>query len=269
MVRSSTATRKPGLRAYAVPLLLGAALSLFAGACASEQDAPTDEARLTTRGAGELLASGAPATPVPEGFEDLSRTPSTSPPQEQITLEMLGVDFGNAEAPARILEFFDFGCGYCRKFHKETLPTLAEKYIDEGSVFWKAVPFVIGNWANSVPATLAAECALGQGTEQYELMAEALFDRQSDWKQASEPEPVLEGIAADLGLDMEAFRTCMTSDEFLWRVQAHTSLARQIGVRGTPTFVVVGYAPFSGALPLELFEQIVDTVLVNAAADTP
>jgi protein-disulfide isomerase len=182
---------------------------------------------------------------------------------------MLGVDFGNAEAPARILEFFDFGCGYCRKFHKETLPTLAEKYIDEGSVFWKAVPFVIGNWANSVPATLAAECALGQGTEQYELMAEALFDRQSDWKQASEPEPVLEGIAADLGLDMEAFRTCMTSDEFLWRVQAHTSLARQIGVRGTPTFVVVGYAPFSGALPLELFEQIVDTVLVNAAADTP
>ncbi len=61
----------------------------------------------------------------------------------------------------------------------------------------------------------------------------------------------------------------MTSDEFLWRVQAHTSLARQIGVRGTPTFVVVGYAPFSGALPLELFEQIVDTVLVNAAADTP
>ena len=230
---------------------------------------PTDEARLTTRGAGDLLATGAPAAPVPEGFESLTRPPPNTPPQEQITLEMLGVDFGSDEAPARILELFDFGCGFCRKFHKETLPALTAKYIEDGKLLWKAVPFVIGNWANSVPATMAAECALGQGTDQYEQMAEALFDRQSDWKQASEPEAVIDEIAMDLGLDMEAFQACLASDEYLWRVQAHTSLARQIGVRGTPTFVVVGYAPFSGALPLELFEEIIDTVLVNAAADTP
>ncbi len=268
MIRSSPSTRRPGLRAYAIPVLIGAAFSLFAGACASEQEASTDQARLTTRGAGDLLTSGAPTAPTAPAFEDLMRPPPSAPSQ-QLTLDMLGVDFGNAEAPARILELFDFGCGFCRKFHKETLPALTEKYIDEGKVLWKAIPFVIGNWANSVPATLGAECALGQGTEQYELMAEALFDRQPEWKQVSEPESAVEGIAADVGLDMDAFRTCMANDEFLWRVQAHTSLAREIGVRGTPTFVVVGYAPFSGALPLELFEQIIDTVLVNAAADTP
>ena len=129
---------------------------------------------------------------------------------------------------------------------------------------------MIGNWANSVPATLAAECALGQGKVQYNQMADALFARQLEWKQVSEPEPVLEGIAADAGLDMEAFRACMATDEFLWRVQAHSSLARQMGVRGTPTFIVIGYAPFSGAIPLELFEQIIDTVLVKAArGDAP
>ena len=267
MIRSSPSNRRPGLRAFAVPMLIGTALSVFASACSSEQEPPPDETRLTNRGAGDLLTSGAEA--VTAGFEDMNRPAPSAPPQEEITLEMLGVDYGAQDAPARIFELFDFGCGFCRTFHAETFPALAEKYIDDGKLLWKAIPFVIGNWANSVPATLAAECALGQGPEQYNRMADLLFERQFDWKQASEPEPVLDDIASEAGLDMEVFRACMDSDEFLWRVQAHSSLARQVGVRGTPTFVVVGYSPFSGALPLELFEQIIDTVLVNAAREAP
>jgi len=267
MIRSSPLTRRPGFRAFAVPILLGAALSVFTSACSSEQEPPSDEARLTNRGAGDLLTSDAET--VTAGFEDLTRPPPTAPLPEEITLEMLGVDYGAQDAPVRIFELFDFGCGFCRKFHTETFPALAEKYIDEGKLLWKAIPFVIGNWANSVPATLAAECALGQGREQYNRMADALFDRQSDWKQASEPEPVLDDIASEAGLDMEVFRVCMADDKFLWRVQAHSSVAQQMSVRGTPTFVVVGYTPFSGALPLELFEQIIDTVLVNATRGAP
>ncbi len=266
MTRSSASSRRPGLRAYTAPVLLGVAFSLFASACAvGDQEVPTDEARLTTRGAGELLPSGAPATPASPGFDALNRPAPNTPPGDQIDLDMLGVEFGSPDAPAHILEFFDFGCGFCREFHAETLPALMDKYVDQGQLLWKAIPFVIGNWANSVPAALAAECALDQG--HYKEMAETLFERQSEWKPVSEPEPILEGIAEELGLDMEVYRTCMSSDEFRWRVLAHSLLARQIGVRGTPTFVIVGYAPFSGALPLELFEQIIDTVLVKAAAD--
>ena len=114
MIRWSASIRGSRLRASAIPVILGAAFSLSAGACASEQDTPPDGARLTTRGAGELLTSGTQSTPAPEGFEDLSRPPPSVPPREQITLETLGVDFGNAEAPVRILELFDFGCGFCR-----------------------------------------------------------------------------------------------------------------------------------------------------------
>ncbi len=264
---TTTATIRPGLRSLSAPMLLGAVFALLLSACGSQNETSSDQARLTTSGAGDLLTSGEQA--VTAGFEALSRTPPSGPLGQEITLDMLGVDYGSADAPARIFELFDFGCGFCRKFHEETFPVLAAKYIDDGRLLWKAVPFVIGNWANSVPATLGAECALGQGTDQYDRMADALFARQPEWKQASEPEPVIEGIATDVGLDMEAFRKCMADDEFLWRVQAHSSLARQVGVRGTPTFVVEGYAPFSGALPLELFEQIIDTVLVNAGREAP
>ena len=246
--------------------LVGTALSLFCGGCGSEEDAVGGEARLTTRGAGELLSSGTSETRVPPALQELDRAPPNAPSGQELHLDVLGVDFGSPDAPARIIELFDFGCGFCRRFHEETLPALRDKYIDPGQVLWKAVPFVIGNWASSVPATLAAECALGQSRDAYVAMAGALFRRQADWKPAAEPERVIEEIATDVGLDIERYRTCMSSDEFLWRVQAHTSLARQFGVRGTPTFVAVGYAPFAGALPLELFEQIIDTVLVRAAA---
>ena len=258
---------KPQLRLRVrAAALLGAALSVSSGGCGSEEEAAGGEARLTTRGAGELLSSAASETRVPPALRELGTPTPETPSGQDLHLDLFGVDFGSRDAPARIIELFDFGCGFCRKFHEETLPALTDKYIDPGQVLWKAVPFVIGNWASSVPATLAAECALGQSRDAYVAMAGTLFRRQADWKSAAEPERVIEEIATDVGLDIERYRTCMSSDEFLWRVQAHTALARQIGVRGTPTFVAVGYAPFAGALPLELFEEIIDTVLVRAAA---
>ncbi len=271
MTPSSASTRRPRLSAWAAALLAGTALSLSTGACGSDEEAAGGgEARLTTRGAGEFLSSRASETRAAAPLQALGRPAPTGPRTGEIDLAVLGVDFGSPDAPAQIIELFDFGCGFCRKFHEETLPALTDKYINGGQVLWKAVPFVIGNWANSVPATLAAECALGQSREAYEAMAETLFRRQADWKAASEPEAVLEEFAADVWLDIEKYKTCMSSNEFLWRVQAHTALARQAGVRGTPTFIAVGYAPFAGALPLEIFEEIIDTVLVKAAAaDTP
>lgn len=257
--------RVPGLRSHGLPLALAVVVSLLGGACADDEPASQDGARLTTRGAGALLANGVPAAPQPPGLEALDRPAPAAPSRDQeLDIDLLGYDFGDADAPVRILEFSDFGCGFCRKFHMETLPKLREQYIDHGKVLWKAIPFVIGNWANSVAASMSAECALDQG--KYEEMSELIFERQPDWKPASDPEEVLEGMAEEVGLDMERYRTCLTSDQFLWRVQAQTALARQVGVRSTPTFVVVGYAPFSGALPLEIFQQIIDTVLVDEAA---
>ena len=66
---------------------------------------------------------------------------------------------------------------------------------------------------------------------------------------------------------MTNYQTCIDESKYVWRVQAHSSLARQVGVRGTPTFFVIGYAPVQGALPLELFKQVIDTVLAEVAAE--
>ena len=68
---------------------------------------------------------------------------------------------------------------------------------------------------------------------------------------------------------MERYRTGLESDELLWRVQAQTSFANDLDVNGTPTMFVVGVGPLVGALPLETFQQMFDTVLVVLRAEQP
>ena len=42
----------------------------------------------------------------------------------------LGYNRGAVEAPLKVIEFSDFGCGFCRRFHQESFPTLKEQFID-------------------------------------------------------------------------------------------------------------------------------------------
>ena len=225
-------------------------------------------ARLTTRGAGDLLPSSfTPSGAAGRGLEALERRAPTGQPPEEETIASLGVDFGAPEAPVRMIEFFDYGCGYCRAFHQDTRGPLHEEYVDAGQILWKSVPFILGRWPESVPVTLAAECARDQGRDYFEAISDLLFEHQSDWKAASAPEEVAEGYAQEVGLDMPRYRACFENDEFLWRVQAHSGLANELGVRGTPTFILVGFGMIPGALPLETFRQVIDTVLVQVAAE--
>ncbi len=197
------------------------------------------------------------------------RPAPTGPTPEQRSMDSLGVNFGTPEAPLRLIEFFDYGCGYCRAFHQDTRGALHEQYVDPGQVYWKSMPFITGNWATSVPMSLAAECARDQGRDYYVAITELIFARQGDWKAASAPEELAEAFAEEVGLDMERYRTCFENDELLWRVQAQTDLAGEVGVTGTPTIVVAGVGPIMGALPLESFQQMFDTVLVVLAAQQP
>ncbi len=260
-------------RNYAGRLLLLMLVPLGAGAACSPGDSggadgdPPSGARLTTSGAGDLLSSGfTPSGPESRGLEALYRAAPGGPPPEEVTMDSLGVDFGSPEAPLRMLEFFDYGCGYCRRFHQTTRAPLHEQYVDQGKLLWKSIPFIIGRWPASVPVTLAAECARGQGRDYFEAISGLIFEHQSDWKGASAPEELAEGYAEEAGLDMDEFRTCFNNDQLLWRLQAQTAFAQNLGVRGTPTFFLVGWGPITGALPLETFQQVIDTVLVEALA---
>ena len=166
-----TRSRRDGGRLLlAVLVTVGAAAACTPGDSGRSNVDAERGARLTTRGAGDLLPSD--FTPSPGSGGALERWAPTGPPPEEVTVESLGVDFGAPEAPVRMIEFFDYGCGYCRAFHQATRGPLHEEYVDAGQVLWKSMPFILGSWPESVPVTLAAECARDQGRDYFEAISD-------------------------------------------------------------------------------------------------
>ena len=197
-------------------------------------------------------ARSAPETP--------AQQPSPPPQRARIDISDLGHTLGSEDAPIRVVEFSDFGCGYCRKFHVETFPTIRDEYVETGKVAWKYIPYVLGIFPNGVESARAGECAIAQGA--FPRYGQRLFEDQDAWKEENEPLDAFIRLARDEGLDVERFRTCYEERLRDDRVQRNMDLGQRVGIRGTPTFLIEGQL-VSGALPLETFREIFDTMLAQ------
>jgi protein-disulfide isomerase len=198
-----------------------------------------------------------------------SLSPRVSPREQEtqpLDIARMGYDRGSPDAPVRVLELSDFGCGYCRLFHQETFPALLEAYVEAGFVQWKFVPFVLGMFPNGLEASIAGEC--GGEQDQFFPMQRRLFSDQAGWKGSQDPFPLFTRIAEEEGLDVGRFNRCVEGG---WRenqVRANIRLGREVGARGTPTFLIDGI-PISGALPLDTFRDILDIALTEKGVTPP
>ena len=229
------------------------------GPGAPATQAPSEDA--TPAPAGATASAELPTGSLPPGRPV---APEAEPEPRSLDLAALGVDRGSPQAPVRVIEFSDYGCGYCRKFHQETWPALRSEFVEAGKVEWKFLPYVSGMFKNSSAATTAAECALEQGDRLFEAMNSLIWDKQRDWKGAPDPLPTLRGLAGEAGTDVGRYDSCMQEGRAARRVEAASAVAEEAGVRATPTFFVVGYPPIQGALPTEAFRQILSMVHAEA-----
>ncbi len=169
-------------------------------------------------------------------------------------MDQLGFDFGAEDAPVHVVEFSDYGCGYCRRFHTEIFPTLREEFIDAGVVRWKYVTYVSGMFANGFPAAYAAECAAEQNL--FTKVSRSLYERQAEWKRSSDPYPVFEALAVEAGADSAVFRTCIQDERPKARIRSGILSGARLGIRGTPSFLVNG-RPLVGAQPIPVWRDII------------
>lgn len=246
----------------------GAALCALALPVLACQEPPSGDGGDTGAVGAELLRSAEDDT-TGSGQGRMSRTqappPSLAAPRTEIPMAELGHLMGDSTAPVRIVEFSDFGCGYCRQFHMDVFPALEEEYIATGKVQWRYIPMLLGAFGPSAEvAARAGECALAQ--DRFPAMRDRLFENQPEWKGSGDVTAILEGYAADLGLDVAEWRQCVEEDEPGDRIRSGTAAAFEAGVRGTPTFFVLGYAPIPGALPVDLFRTVLDTVYADATS---
>ncbi|MGD8822677.1 MAG: DsbA family protein [Anaerolineales bacterium] len=155
---------------------------------------------------------------------------------------------GPEDAPIVIVEFSDFRCPYCRRFHEETFPALMEAYPDQIKFVYRDFPVVGG-----VEASQASECADEQDAfwEYHDLLFSGGLELGTN---------AYLTYAEDLGLDMDEFNACMDEERYADEVEADARYAASLGANGTPTFFINGI-PLVGAQPLVNFQQIIDAEL--------
>lgn len=133
---------------------------------------------------------------------------------------------GNPDATITVVEFFDYQCPYCKRMAQD-LVKLTEEDPDLRIVF-KEFP-VFGT--ESTLATRAALAAAKQGKYAEFHLAVMGF-------RGAPSETAIFRLANKLGLNEERLRQDMQSQEIEAMIQSNYQLAQQIGVRGTPAFIV-------------------------------
>lgn len=159
---------------------------------------------------------------------------------------------GSVDAPVALVIYSDYQCPFCAKWTQDTLPTMMQ-YAEMGDlrIEWRDVNQY---GADSERGALAAHAAGMQG--KFWEYHDALFPDGEHLPPEQLTEEALIKLAGDFGLNTEQFAIDLTSDETLAKVQQYAAEGRELGVSGTPTFVLGG-EPIVGAQPESVF---VDTL---------
>lgn len=133
---------------------------------------------------------------------------------------------GNPDGDVTLVEFFDYNCPYCRRAGDALRDVLAED-ANLRVVYWE-IP-ILGE--ESVIAARASLAARAQG--KYEEMHWAMMGLES----RVNAETAI-AVAAELGMDTDKLQADMFSAEVETHLAASMQLAQDLGITGTPAFVI-------------------------------
>ena len=175
---------------------------------------------------------------------------------------------GDRNAPIKIVEFSDFECPFCKRFHS-TMQRVMDEYGKDGKVAWvyrhfpldSIHPFKARNEAK------ASECAneLG-GNEAFWKYADKIFEITPSNNQLDQS--LLPQIAEDIGLDRAKFEECMKSTKYDQHIEEDLQDAIASGGTGTPYSVLIAEDgkkyPISGAQPYSAVKAVIDIALKSS-----
>jgi protein-disulfide isomerase len=151
---------------------------------------------------------------------------------------------GNPVGDVTVVEFFDYQCQYCRRVVPSLQALLAED--QDLKVVFKEFP-ILGE--ASVTAARAALAAREQ--DRYLPFHFALMSAR-DLSLGT-----IMALARSVGLDTERLASDMESPAIEAQLQANLTLARELGIEGTPAFVV-GDELIPGAVDKARLAQLIE-----------
>ena len=191
--------------------------------------------------------------------------PGPPPPPEKVQMSIGNgwYAIGQADAPVTLVEFADYQCPYCKRFHSDAYAELKKSYIDTGKLRFVSRDLPLEFHPFALKAAEAVRCA-GDQNKYWEL-------RDSLYANAAPPnEEVIKKSVESLSLDEKGFQACMDSDKYKADVQKDASDAASLQISGTPTFVLAKSAKdkldgirMIGAQPFSAFQSAIDRLLKN------
>jgi protein-disulfide isomerase len=149
---------------------------------------------------------------------------------------------GNEKGDVTVVEFFDYNCGYC----KHALPEIQALIESDKNVkvILKDLPILGPSSETAAKWALAAH-------KQGKYFAYHTKLMQNTGKISDD---LLEKFAKDLGLDVAKMKADIEGTEILLQLEKDRSLASDLGIGGTPAFLI-GNHLIPGAATLDVMKQ--------------
>lgn len=180
-------------------------------------------------------------------------------------IDVAGLPAQGGDVIPTLIEFSDYECPFCIRHFQQTMPQVEEQYIRPGRIRYVFMDFPVDQLhPEAIRAHEAARCA-GEQNRFWEMHTR-LFSAPG-----THTPDVLAQRATEVGLDLEAFRSCVASGRTTERIRASAEIALQFGASGTPAFflglrdkstnqVTIRQA-ITGAQPFEVFSKALDALL--------
>ena len=176
-----------------------------------------------------------------------------------------------SEAKIAIIEFSDFECPFCKRFHEGSRVDIIKQYVDSGKAIlaWKDYPLSFHDPLATKQA-IAAQCVYKQkGNQAYFDYIDLIFANTESGGDGMK-ESKLNELAKEIkDLDTSKFDTCLKEEKTLDKVKAGMKFGNDNGITGTPGFIIgklengkiVNGIRIAGALPIATFQQYLDDLL--------
>ncbi|MGI9567481.1 MAG: DsbA family protein [Nitrosopumilus sp.] len=160
---------------------------------------------------------------------------------------------GSPFAPITIIEWGDYQCTFCYRFHQTSLDHILNEYVETGKVKLVFKDFPL-NGPDSVLAAEATYCADDQG--KYWEYHDELYNNWGGEKTGWITRDSLERFAISVELDLEKFNACLDSGKYQNHVLSSYKFGQEIGIDATPSFLIFNdekVMKIRGNQPLEVF----------------
>lgn len=164
--------------------------------------------------------------------------------QETLYKDPASPEAGNPKGDVTVVEFFDYNCHFCKGAFP-SIQTLLEKDKNVRVVF-KELPILGQSSITAAKWALAAD-----KQHKYYAFHSAMMENKDPIS-----DDLLESVAKKVGMDVDKAKGYVSSSDAMVQLQKNHTLAADLGISGTPGFII-GDNISRGAIPLEDMQKMI------------